>query len=70
MLIRIVKQPIQIVRDGALVYPPVGSQVELTEQEVSDIRRMNPSALGFVIMPEPVKAPEASKPAFKRLSAK
>lgn len=64
MLIRIVKQPIQIVRNGALVYPPVGSRVELTQQEVDDFKRVNPSALDYIITPEPAAA-EPVRPAVK-----
>lgn len=70
MLIRIVKQPIQIVRNGALVYPPVGSRVELTQQEVDDFKRVNPSALDYIITAEPaaaepVRAAVKTKPAAK-----
>ena len=69
MLIRIVKQPIQIVRDGALIYPPVGSRVELTQEEVDAFKRLNPSALAYVITPEPEAAPEGVK-VIKSKSAK
>lgn len=66
MLVRIVKEPIQIVRDGALVYPPVGQRVELTAEEVADLNKVNPSALGLpVVDAEPITA-LTRKPSAKK----
>lgn len=57
MLQRIVKQPIQIYRDGKFLTPTVGSVVELTDAEEASIRRANPKALAYpLVSKEPLVA--------------
>lgn len=66
MLQRIVKQPIQIVRNGQITYPEVGSLVELEPKEAEAIGKLNPAALGFPAQTEePLSAMSAKKPAGK-----
>lgn len=63
MLMRIVKEPIQIVRQGRFEMPPVGSVFEFTQDEVNSITKVNKNALGLpvtsnevmVAKPSPVK---------------
>jgi hypothetical protein len=45
---RIVKTPVQVNRDGKLVFPPVGSAFDFTDEEVKSINKLNPKAIGYL----------------------
>lgn len=61
---RIVKQPVQVQRDGKLVTPLVGHKFEFTAEEVAEINKLQPKALGLIVETDSAPAPAAA-PAFK-----
>lgn len=56
---RIVKNPIQLFRDGQFVTPPVGSVIDLTIDELESLNKANPDALDFILT---VEAPLVANP--------
>lgn len=69
MLMRIVKEPIQIVRNGRFEMPPVGAVFEFTEEEVRSIGAANKAALGLPVTSDEAlvaKQPLALKPKSKK----
>lgn len=56
---RIVKAPVQVMRDGKLVEPALGSKFNFTAEEVADINKLQPKALGLIVDAEvaPVASP-------------
>ena len=55
---RIVKKPVQVHRDGKLLFPAIGSTFDFTDEEVKSINKQNPKAIGYLPVSEvePVKA--------------
>lgn len=56
---RIVNSSVMIVRDGKPVYPTVGKAFDFTDPELASINRVNPKALGKIILADPVMAEPA-----------
>jgi hypothetical protein len=48
MVMRVPLQSIMVQRDGKMVRPPIGKSFKFTDEEMADITRMNPKALGKV----------------------
>lgn len=65
MLQRIVNEPIMLVRDGKIVYPEVGSVVELSQEELSGLNKANPNALRFPLTDEQPLVAAPKKPSVK-----
>lgn len=45
---RIVKTPIEVIRDGKVVTPPIGKVFEFTAAEVDDLNKVNPDSIEAV----------------------
>lgn len=64
MALRIVKQPVNVWRDGKLVAPEVGSTFDFTDAELKDIMALNEEAIGYILTvdePAPVAAVTKAK---------
>jgi hypothetical protein len=57
---RIVKQPVQIVREGKTIAPRVGEEFDFTDAEVKAINGVQPKALAHIIVPEKAEAAKAA----------
>lgn len=56
---RIVKTSIQVQREGQLVFPPVGEVFDFTNEEVTEINKLAPKALGKIEAPAKEEAAKA-----------
>lgn len=58
---RIVNSPVMVQRDGKLEYPMVGQAFDFTSDEIAEINRFQPKALGLIIVADdaPVVAAQA-----------
>jgi hypothetical protein len=48
MVMRVPLQSIMVQRDGKMMRPPIGKSFKFNDDELADIMRMNPKALGKV----------------------
>ena len=48
MVMRVPLQSIIVQREGKMVRPPIGKSFKFSDEEMADIMRMNPKALGKV----------------------
>lgn len=58
---RIVKSTVIVYRDGKQVKPVIGEVFDFTDAEVKDIRAINETTLGHIIVPDAPKAEVAHK---------
>ncbi len=63
MVMRVPLQSIIVQRDGKMVRPPIGKSFKFTDEEMADITRMSPKALGKVETVEIDDNAEATKKA-------
>lgn len=59
---RIVKQPVMVQREGKLVYPTVGKEFDFTGEEVTSLNKLQPKALGLIVVNDPPKVEAAAAP--------
>jgi hypothetical protein len=58
---RVPLQSITLIRDKKVLMPPIGEAFDFTDDEVAQIEKMNPDAIGEVASVNVAKAEKASK---------
>jgi hypothetical protein len=59
---RLVKQPVNVVRDGKLTEPTIGKPFDFTDAELKDIEKLNPTAIAKIVVEDAeVAVPSAKK---------